>query len=80
MIKGGKPHCDECGKELEALAEEEASLDLHGWSDWKTAAYHLCYICAEKKLPYIIPYETYFAEPDREVYHTSTITLTLEMR
>ena len=52
MIKDGKPCCDECKRELEALTEEEAIGDIigHGWSDWRTAVKHYCYQCAEKIL------------------------------
>jgi len=52
MIKDGKPCCDECKIELEALTEEEAIEDIlgHGWSDWRTAIKHYCYQCAEKIL------------------------------
>lgn len=50
MIKHDKPFCDECGKELKALTEEEALNEILGcgWVDWKTAHKHYCHNCSEK--------------------------------
>ena len=50
LIKGGKPYCDECGKELQTLSEDECLEDImpHGWTKWETAHKHYCYGCSDK--------------------------------
>lgn len=49
MIKGGRPFCDYCKRELEALTEEECLSDIfgHGWTNWRDARVHCCYKCSD---------------------------------
>ncbi len=50
MIKNNVPYCDNCGRELIALTEEEALADItpHGWTHWKTAICHYCFKCSDE--------------------------------
>jgi hypothetical protein len=50
LIKSDKPYCDECGKELRTLSEDECLDDImsHGWTKWRSAIKHYCYDCSDK--------------------------------
>jgi len=57
MISNGKPLCNECEREIEALTLEEQMEDIfpHGWSNWRTAHKHYCFDCSNlicKKVNY----------------------------
>lgn len=50
MIDGDRLLCDKCGFEIEALSEEDAlaDIEIHGWTDWKTAQRTYCFECEER--------------------------------
>ena len=50
MIKSGRPFCDRCNREIQALTEQECLDDIipHGWTNWKTAEYHYCFKCSDE--------------------------------
>lgn len=75
-----KLRCEKCRKPIEELTEEQALADMevHGWTDWKTAHHIACYHCWERFPVFGNPftYETYFAgryeeQPDgsRKVFY-----------
>ena len=51
MLKNKSVYCDECGKEMLYLTQEEACNDFlpHGWTDVETAHNHICNDCADKR-------------------------------
>ena len=51
MLKNKSVFCDECGREILYLTEEEACADFpgHGWSNVLTAKDHICTTCSINK-------------------------------
>lgn len=49
MMKNGRPYCDFCHQELQALTERQCLDDIrpHGWTNYRNAENHYCFDCAD---------------------------------